>query len=165
MDTDSGRQPGARRLLIEVRDGVEDRETGANAALGIVIVGLGIAEEGHHAIAKVFGDMATEAGNRLRGSALIARHRLTPLFGIELSCNRGRADQVAEEYRQTAPLPGWSARARLSLRMKRRGSIEWRSALRAELGLRRIIETAFLTSALQRSCASNAKLRALGVFR
>jgi hypothetical protein len=63
------------------------------------------------------------------------------------------------------PLARRAALAWLSFRVNRRGSIEWCGALRAESGLRRIIETAFLTSALQRSRALNAKLRALGVFR
>ncbi len=46
---------------------------------------LGIAEEGHHAVAEVLGNMAIEAGYRFSGRALIPGDRLAPFLGIELS--------------------------------------------------------------------------------
>jgi hypothetical protein len=108
--------------------------------------------------------VAAEAGYRFSRGALIARHRLAPFLGIELSRNRSGADQVAEEYRQTPPLAGRSARAKVSLRMKRRARTECCCALRAESGFGWIIETAFLASALERRRALGAELRTLWGF-
>jgi hypothetical protein len=70
MDADSGRQLWAHGLLIEVRDSVENREAGAGAALSVVVVGFGITEEGHHAVAEVLSNVAAEAGYRLTRCAL-----------------------------------------------------------------------------------------------
>ncbi len=45
---------------------------------------FGIAEEGHHAVAEILGDMTAKAGDRVSDRALIAGDRLTPFFGIKL---------------------------------------------------------------------------------
>src|SRR6185437_12563991 len=105
------------------RDSVENREAGAGGTLGIVVVGLGIAEERHHAVAEVFGDVAAEAAYRLSHRALIGCHRLAPLLGVEPSGYLRRANQVAEEHRQMTPLACRAARAWFSLRINRRGSV------------------------------------------
>jgi hypothetical protein len=109
--------------------------------------------------------MAAESRYRVRSCALIARHRLTPLFRIELSCNRGGANQIAEQHRQMAPLARRAALAWFSFRVNRRGSIEWCGALCAEPGFGGVRGTALRASALKRRCALNAELRALGIFR
>ena len=106
IDADPRGQLGVRRLLVELRYRVEDREARARGALGVVVVGLGIAEERHHAVAEVFRDMAAEALDRLRRRAMVAGDDLAPFFGVELAGNLGRADQVAEKHRQMAPLAG-----------------------------------------------------------
>jgi hypothetical protein len=91
-------------LLVELRDFIEDREARADGTLAIVVVGLRIPEERHHAVAQIFCDVAVEARNRSRSGAMIASHRLAPLLGVELTGDRGRAHQVAEQHRQMPPL-------------------------------------------------------------
>jgi hypothetical protein len=67
-------------------------------------MGLGIAEERHHAVTEVLGNVATEARYRFSGGALIIADYFAPLFRIELSSDRSRTNQVAEQHRQMAPL-------------------------------------------------------------
>jgi len=129
------------------------------------VVSLGIAEERHQPITKIFGDMPAESCYRFSRSALIARHRLTPFFGIELSGDLSRANQVAEEHRQMAPLACGTALAWFSLRTNRRGTVERRRALRAEFGFGWVLETALLTSALKRRRALDAELRTRWILR
>jgi uncharacterized protein (DUF2384 family) len=70
-------------------------------------VGLGIAEERHHAVAKVLGDMPAEALDRLRRRMMIPGDDLPPLLGIEMASYLGRADEIAEKHRQMPPLALW----------------------------------------------------------
>ena len=74
------------------------------ARSGIVVVRLGPAEIGHHAVAKVLGDMAAEALDCLRRRAMVLGDDLPPLLGIEMAGDLGRADQIAEKHRQMPPL-------------------------------------------------------------
>jgi len=67
-------------------------------------VRLGIAEEGHHAVAEVFGDVAAVTGDRFCGGAMIGGDRLAPFFGVEPRGNLSGADQVAKQHRQMPPL-------------------------------------------------------------
>ena len=46
---------------LQLRRGLDDREPGPHRALGVVLVRLGIAEIGEHAVAHVFGDEASVA--------------------------------------------------------------------------------------------------------
>ena len=55
----------------------------ANRALGVVLVGLRIAEINQHAVAHIFGDETVETSNRLRRAAVIGADYLAQLFGIE----------------------------------------------------------------------------------
>jgi hypothetical protein len=43
-----------------------------------------IAEEGHHAVAEIFGNVTAEARYRFRGYTVVAVDRLAPFLGIEL---------------------------------------------------------------------------------
>jgi hypothetical protein len=70
-------------------------------------VGLGIAEERHHAVAKVLGDMPAEALDRLCRSMMISGDNFPPLFRVEMTSYLGRTDEIAEKYRQMAALALW----------------------------------------------------------
>jgi hypothetical protein len=87
IDADSRgklRMPG---LLVELRYPVDDCEARADRALGIIVMCLGPAEESHHAVAEILGDVAIEAGYRFCGCG--PSHRLAPFLRIELRGNRG----------------------------------------------------------------------------
>jgi hypothetical protein len=68
---------------------------------------FGPAEVSHHTVAKVLGDVPTEALDGLRRRAMVLADDLTPLFGIEMAGNLGRTDEIAENYRQMAALALW----------------------------------------------------------
>jgi hypothetical protein len=144
-------------------DGLKNRQTGSGGALRVVVVGLGIAKERHYSVTKVLGDVATEAGYRFRGRAMVAPHRLAPFLRVELGGDLGRPGQVAEQHRQMAPLAR-EALAGFSIRTKRRGgSVERRSTLAAELKSRWILRAALGAPILQRRAAVAAELGALGI--
>jgi hypothetical protein len=63
------------------------------------------AEEGHHAVTKIFCDVAGVMGDRFGGGAMISSHSLAPFFGVEWRGNFGGAHQVAKQHRQMTPLP------------------------------------------------------------
>ena len=95
-----------RGVLVKLRDRVEDREARAGSTLGVVVVRLGPAEIGHHAVAKVLSDTSAEALDGLRRRAMVLADDFAPLLGIEMAGNLGRADEIAEKHRQMPPLAG-----------------------------------------------------------
>jgi hypothetical protein len=93
------------------RHGGDDGKAGAHGALGIVFVRCRIAEIDEHAIPHVLGDVAPEAGDLAGAAALKGRKDLPVLLRIEVAGERGRADHVAEQDRELAPLGGrWISR-------------------------------------------------------
>src|SRR5216683_4371855 len=96
-----------RRWFVEPRDRVENGEAGACRALRVIVVGRRVAEESHHPISDVPGDVAIEAGYRPLRRALIARHCRAPLFGVDLCRQCGGTDQIAEQDREMPPLTGY----------------------------------------------------------
>ena len=60
---------GRTRRGDEFRRGLDDGEPGLHGALGVVLVGLGIAEIGEHAVAHVFGDETAVALDQRRRSS------------------------------------------------------------------------------------------------
>src|SRR6266851_3603923 len=67
IDTDPRGQLWARRSLVELGYGAEDREPRARSSLRIVIVRLGIAKEGHNTVAEILGDMTIKTSDRVSG--------------------------------------------------------------------------------------------------
>jgi hypothetical protein len=69
---------GARRLLVVLGYRLEDCQTRARRALGVVVVRLGIAEIGHHAVAEVLSNVPAKALDGWAAarwySATISRH-------------------------------------------------------------------------------------------
>src|ERR1700676_144799 len=99
MDPDPRRQFGTSRLLVELRYVVEDCQARTRATLRVVVVGLGIAEERHHAVTKILGDFAAESRYRFSGRAVVAGHHFSPFLRIETTRDFGRAYQIAEQQR------------------------------------------------------------------
>jgi len=84
--------------------GIDHGEGRSRRSLGIRLVSLGPAEIGHHPIAEVLGDMPAEALDGLCRHAMVLADDLAPLFGIQMAGDLGRADEIAEKYRQMASL-------------------------------------------------------------
>ena len=93
-------------FCVEWHHRVDDCKPGANRALGVVLARGGPAEVDEQPIAKILGDVATEARDGAGGSLLVLRDDLAPLLGVELLREWRRANEVAEENRQMAPLTG-----------------------------------------------------------
>ena len=88
----------------EFRRSLDDGEPGLHGALGVMFVGLGIAEIGEHAVAHVFGDEAAVALDQRRAAAMIGADDLAHILGIEPRRHRGRADEVAEHHGELTAL-------------------------------------------------------------
>ena len=70
--------------MVEFRSRVEDRESCACGALGVVVMRLGPAEIRHDAVAEVFGDVPAESRDRFCCRAMVSRDYLAPFLGIKL---------------------------------------------------------------------------------
>ena len=92
------------KLLVELCYGLEDFKARARGALTVVVMCFGIAEIGHHAVAEVLRHTPAEAIDGLRRRAVILADNLTPFFGIQAAADLSRTDEVAEQYREMAPL-------------------------------------------------------------
>src|ERR1700674_2749936 len=128
------------RFLVEPGERVEDCEAGARSSFGVIVMGLRIAEERHHAIAQIFRDVPVETRNRLRRRAQVSRYRLPPFLGIELRRDSGRAHEVAEQHGEMPPFARQPGVSRFRLRLDWRRVVERGRALRAESGPGWIVE-------------------------
>src|ERR1700687_3357624 len=146
-------------LFVELRDRIENREARAHRTLGIVVMRRGPPEISHHAVAEILRDVPAEPRYRFRRGALEAAHGLAPFLGIELSRDRGRADEIAEQHRQMPPLTYF---ARLNTRRLRDWRAKWcieRSAtFIAELCGGRVIHTTVRTGPGKSGSAFRAEL-------
>jgi hypothetical protein len=93
-------------VFVKLRNRVEDREARARGALGVVVVRLGPAEVGHHAVAEVLRDTSAEALDGLRRRAMVLADDFAALPGIEMAGDFDRADQIAKQHRQMPPRAG-----------------------------------------------------------
>jgi hypothetical protein len=87
---------------------------------------LRIAEINENAVAHVFGDKAVEMAHGIGGGAVIRGDDLAQILRIELRRQRGRADQIAEHYRQLAAfsIGSYGYRGEGHLRRERADGIE-----------------------------------------
>jgi hypothetical protein len=68
--------------------------------LGVIFMGLGIAEVHQESIPQELGNMSVKTLDDFRTSSLIGTDHLTVLFGVELRGQFGGIDQVAEHDRE-----------------------------------------------------------------
>src|SRR5262249_29286217 len=80
----------------------DERQSGPHRPLGVVFVGLGIAEIDEHPIAHVFSNEPAEPGDLLRDALVIGADHGTQIFGVEPCRERRRAHQIAEHHRKLA---------------------------------------------------------------
>ena len=87
--------------------------------LGVILMGLRIAEINQHAVAHVFRHEAAEAAHGLGDAFLIGRNDLAQVLRVHAGRERRRADQVREHHRDLAALGGV-----LGLRLGRGGRLQ-----------------------------------------
>ena len=93
-----------------------ERQPGPHRALGVVLMGLRIAEIDEHAVAHVLRDEAAEALHGLGDALLIGRNDLAQVLGVHTRRECRRTDEVREHHRDLAALGGV---LRLRLRQRR----------------------------------------------
>ncbi len=101
-------------LGAERRHRVEDRQTGANRALGIPFLRIRVTEIDEHAVAHELGDVAVVAPDGVADRLLIAADHVAHVFGIELRRKPRRIREIAEHHRQMAAL-GPTGRSRSAI--------------------------------------------------
>jgi hypothetical protein len=102
--------PFAHQTRIEVAQGVDHAEPGADGALSVVLMRLGIAKVDQQAVAQVLGDIAVKAADHLGARLLIGPDHLPPVFGIEVRGEGGRVHQITKQHRELPALGLWSTR-------------------------------------------------------
>src|SRR5215469_9424702 len=100
-----------RAVRVESRYRFEYRLACVHSTLDIIVVRLGPAEIGDNSVTQILSDMPAEAVDFLSRTAMVVDNDFAPLFRIELCCEAGRVHQIAEQYRQMAPLAQTSNRA------------------------------------------------------
>src|SRR5262249_61172490 len=107
------RDPNTRpeRLLdTQLADRLDDRQSRPDGTLGIILMGVRIAEIDEHPIAHVPGHEAVEPGDRLRAALIIGADYRTQILWVERGRERGRANEAGQHNRQLATLGLVSAR-------------------------------------------------------
>jgi hypothetical protein len=130
------------RPLVGSEGGIEGRhrlhncEASADSPFRVILARGGPAEVDEQPIAESLGNVVAEAGHGSGGGLLVLRDDIAPLLGIEVRAELGRADEVAEEHRQLAPLADFGgAGCRLYQFSWSRGLAEGCATLAAELRL------------------------------
>ena len=76
----------------------------ANGSLGVVLVGLGVAEVDQHPVPHVLRDEAAEALHSLGDTLLVGGNDFAQVFRVHTRRQRCRADQVGEHHCDLAAL-------------------------------------------------------------
>ena len=92
--------------MLERTDSTDQLQPRPHRLLGVVLMGLRIAEIDQHAVAHVFRHEAAEAANRLGDAFLIGRNDLAQVLGVHAGGERRRPDQVREHHRDLPALGG-----------------------------------------------------------
>jgi hypothetical protein len=67
-----------------------------DGAMGIIFMGLGIAEVHEEPVTEQLGDMPIIALDNVGTNLLIGTHHVTPVFRVELTGQFGRVHQIAK---------------------------------------------------------------------
>src|SRR5262249_20779107 len=78
-----------RLLDTQLADRLDERQSGPDGTLGIILMGVGIAEIDEHPIAHIPGHEAAEPGDRLRDALVIGADYRTQIFWVERGRERG----------------------------------------------------------------------------
>ena len=103
---DELRRPCPRVPGVEFGERALDRERGAHRALGVVLLRVRIAEQGHQTIAEPFQYVAAKARHRLRSRVEIGPDEIPPILRVEPRRKARRADEIAEHNGDGAALGG-----------------------------------------------------------
>ena len=101
---DELRRPCPRVPGVEFGERPLDGERGAHRALGVVLLRLRIAEQGHQTIAEPFQYVAAKARHRLRSLIEIGADEIAPILRVEPRRKARRADEIAEHNGDGAAL-------------------------------------------------------------
>ena len=99
LDADAGGKLGRARSgvpCVEVGERALDCERRAHGALGIVLLGLRIAEQCHQSVAELFQHMAAQPAHRRRSFVEIGVDEVAPVLRVQLRGEARRADKIAE---------------------------------------------------------------------
>ncbi len=89
---------------VEAGERALDGERRAHRALGVVLLRLRIAEQGHQSVAEFLQHVAANSRHRVRGLAEIGADQVAPVLGAEPRRQTRRADEIAEHHRDRTPL-------------------------------------------------------------
>src|SRR5215467_2314108 len=92
---------------IQVFHRSENSQTSPYCSLGVIFMGLRIAEIDEQTIPKELGDMPIVALNNFRTHLLICPYHVTPVFRVELRGQLGGIDQITEHGRELATFSFW----------------------------------------------------------
>src|SRR5690242_17317972 len=106
---------------VETGNSLDDGETGAHGALGVILVGDRIAEIDQHPVAHVSGHEAPQPCNAVGDAAMIGFDHVTKVLGVQSSTNGGGTYQVAEHDCELAAFSR-GGRCKLAPRRQRRAA-------------------------------------------
>jgi hypothetical protein len=82
---------------IELSHGLNHPQASHHGPLGVIFMGLRVAEIDQQAIPQILGNMPLKAGDHLGAGVLIGPHHPAQVFRIELRRERGRVHQITEQ--------------------------------------------------------------------
>ena len=94
---------GSPRGCAELTDAIDQRKPGPDRAFGVILVGLRIAKVDEHAVAHVFGDVATIAADDILDLRLVRTQELLQILRIKAGGESRRAHEVAKHHRELSP--------------------------------------------------------------
>ncbi len=99
--------PGGKRGTVgcsQARHGGDGLQRGMHATLGIVVVGHGVAEIGHDAVAQELRHMPAEAQDGVDAGRPVLAHGVEQILGLQARGQPRRIDEVDEGHGQRATL-------------------------------------------------------------
>ena len=95
---------GLRVAGVEVGERALDGERRPHRPLGVVLLRVRIAEQGHQTVAELLQHMAAETRHRGGGLVEVGPDEIAPVLGVEPRRKACRADEVAEHHGDRTPL-------------------------------------------------------------